>query len=108
MARLLWQQRKDIGPSPRLLAAMTDMPSTGRTLLWGGGDSTAYFGDTWEWDGSGWVQVADTGRAPFAAVGLVFDSIRNLTVLFASDVRTWGSKQQQAAHDPERERSHRR
>jgi len=86
MARLLWQQRQDIGPSPRLLAAMTDMPSTGRTLLWGGGDSTAYFGDTWEWDGSGWVQVADTGRAPFAAVGLVFDSIRNLTVLFTSDV----------------------
>jgi Galactose oxidase, central domain len=67
---------------------MTYVSSTGTTLLWGGHDGTAFFGDTWEWDGSGWVQVADTGPAPFAAVGLAFDSIRNIAVLFTSDLNS--------------------
>jgi hypothetical protein len=64
---------------------MVYVASTGKTVLWGGFDSTGPYGDTWEWDGSGWVQVADTGPAPFGAVGLAFDSIRNATVLFSSD-----------------------
>lgn len=84
MPRLLWQQRQDIGPAPRMGAAMVYM--TSRTLLWGGGDSGAFFGDTWEWDGEGWVQVADTGPAPFAWAGLAFDSNRNVAVLFTSNV----------------------
>jgi hypothetical protein len=85
MPRLLWQQRQDIGPAPRILSNMVYVASTGRTLLWGGFDSIGPYGDTWEWDGSGWVQVADTGPAPFGAVGLAFDSVRNVTVLFTSD-----------------------
>ncbi len=58
---------------------------TARSLLWGGGDKSTLFGDTWEWDGEGWVQVADTGPAPFGFVGLAFDSVRSVTVLFTSD-----------------------
>jgi hypothetical protein len=65
---------------------MVYMAPATRTLLWGGRGSGMFFGDTWEWDGEGWVQVADTGPAPFAYVGLAFDSNRNVTVLFTSDV----------------------
>src|SRR5215207_838598 len=85
MARLLWQHREDIGPSRRFLATTTYMSSTAKTHLWGGAEGSQRFGDTWEWDGSGWVQVADTGPTPFLAVGLAFDSVRNVTVLFTSD-----------------------
>jgi hypothetical protein len=63
---------------------MVYMSSVGKTLLWGGyGDDL--FGDTWEWDGDGWVQVADTGPTPYVFVGLAFDSLRKVTVFFTSD-----------------------
>lgn len=65
-----------------------------RSLLWGGRGPGTWFGDTWEWDGEGWVQVADMGPPPFAYAGLAFDSNRNVTVLFtenpANSIReTW-------------------
>lgn len=89
MARLLWQQRQDIGPAARIGAAMVYMASTARTLLWGGyDDSTPLLGDTWEWDGGGWVQVEDTGPAPFVFAGLAFDSRRNVAVFFSSNEAT--------------------
>jgi len=56
-----------------------------RTLLWGGGGDGTSFADTWEWDGEGWVQVADTGPDPFPWAGLAFDSNRNVAVLFTSN-----------------------
>lgn len=89
MARLLWQQRQDIGPPARIGAAMVYMASTARSLLWGGVDDSNAFGDTWEWDGEGWVQVEDTGPAPNALVGLAFDSDRNVTVLFTQTDTAW-------------------
>jgi hypothetical protein len=56
---------------------------TARTLLWGGAPSA---GDTWEWDGEGWVQVADTGPSLLVEyAGLVFDAKRNVAVLFTSN-----------------------
>jgi hypothetical protein len=69
---------------------MVYVASTSRTLLWGGlgEDATGdpmYTGDTWDWDGEGWVQVADTGPHPFGFVGLAFDSTRNVVVLFTSN-----------------------
>jgi hypothetical protein len=87
MMRVLWQQKQDIGPAARVAAAMVYNASTARTLLWGGYDVFAgiRFGDTWEWDGEGWVQVADTGPAPTAFAGLAFDSVRNVAVLFTSN-----------------------
>jgi hypothetical protein len=88
MARLLWQQRQDIGPPARIGAAMVYMASTARSILWGGGGLNV-FGDTWEWDGEGWVQVEDTGPAPSALVGLAFDSDRNVAVLFTQTDTAW-------------------
>src|SRR6266487_521522 len=83
MGRLLWQERQDIGPAPRA-TALTFISSKARTLLFGGVSYVApwYFGDTWEWDGEGWVQVADTGPDARASVKLSYDSDRNVTVLF--------------------------
>jgi hypothetical protein len=65
--------------------AMVYMSSVEKSVLWGGYSGNP-LGDTWEWDGDGWVQVADTGPAPFAFVGLAFDSSRNVAVFFTSDV----------------------
>jgi hypothetical protein len=85
MARLLWQQRQDIGPSNRVGPSMVYMASRGRTLLWGGYAALGFQGDTWEWDAEGWVQVADTGPPPTAFVGLSFDSNRDVVVLFTNN-----------------------
>jgi hypothetical protein len=84
MPRLLWQQRQDIGPPARFGAAMVYMTSREKSLLWGGFDGSEVLGDTWEWDGEGWIQVDDTGPAPSVqgAVGLAFDSVRKVAVFF--------------------------
>lgn len=83
MARLLWQQRQDIGPSKRTLAGMAYLAATGRTLLFGGvADADRLLNDTWEWDGEGWVQLADTGPSPRRLHLIAFDSARNVAVLF--------------------------
>jgi hypothetical protein len=66
-----------------MAAAMVYMTSTDRSLLWGGFNESQVFGDTWEWDGEGWVQVEDTGPAPYLHAGLAFDSVRNVTVFFS-------------------------
>ena len=65
---------------------MAFISSTGKTLLWGGAADTGYMGDTWEWDGEGWVQVADTGPAGFIYAGMAYDSSRNVVVLYTSNV----------------------
>jgi hypothetical protein len=83
MARLLWQQRQDIGPAPRTYAGTAYESSAARTLLFGGWTDTGgpFFADTWAWDGEEWVQLADTG--PSARVtNMVYDSARNVVVLF--------------------------
>jgi hypothetical protein len=83
MALLLWQQRQDIGPAPRAAAATAHLEATGKTLLWGGGGGQE-FNDTWEWDGEGWVQVADTGPTPTYLAGMAYDSNRDVAVVFTS------------------------
>ena len=83
MARLLWQQRQDIGPAARAYAGMAYEASSTRTLLFGGWTDTGgpFFGDTWAWDGEEWVQLTDTG--PSARVtNMAYDSARNVVVLF--------------------------
>jgi hypothetical protein len=64
---------------------MTYTASTERMLLWGGLGDQGFFNDTWEWDGEGWVQVADTGPGAFEGAGLSYDSVRNVAVLFTND-----------------------
>ena len=83
MAKVLWTQKQDMGPRPRIGHAMTyDAPR--RCVVLFGGDSlaNATFGDTWEWDGDSWTQVQDIGPAARAFHAMAFDGTRRRTVLF--------------------------
>jgi hypothetical protein len=46
----------------------------GRTVLFGGVDlsATVIFGDTWDWDGAIWTQVADFGADPCVSAAPAF------------------------------------
>lgn len=87
MAKLLWTQKQDIGPQPRVLHALAFDSTAGRTILFGGDSLSGHaYGDTWAWDGDNWTQVADIGPDPRAAHALAYDSTRNRIVLFGGTV----------------------
>ena len=67
MPPVLWTQRHDFGPSPRVRSAMA-YDSMRRSVVLFGGDPVraALIGDTWQWDGADWTQLADTGPSPRA------------------------------------------
>ena len=61
MADMLWIQKQDIGPRPRVVLGMAYDSVRKKVVLFGGyplGGGT--IGDTWEWDGTDWTQVADS------------------------------------------------
>src|SRR5207245_2328982 len=51
-------------------------------VLFGGGNLAGSMGDTWEWDGVRWTQVASTGPAPRSATAMAYDELRGKAVLF--------------------------
>ncbi|PYK04860.1 MAG: hypothetical protein DME66_08495, partial [Verrucomicrobia bacterium] len=53
-----------------------------RTILYGGASGSGFFGDTWEWDGNEWIQVADTGPEARCNHAVAFDTKRRRIVLF--------------------------
>ena len=82
-----WRLLTRSGPSGRAYAGITDdFNSRNRIVLFGGvGTSTNINqdnGDTWEWDGQSWTQVATTGPSPRNALCLAYDAIRQRVVLF--------------------------
>ncbi len=80
-----WSFRADLGPSPRERHAMAFDSARGVTVLFGGSEadgSGACLGDTWEWDGSSWTLVSESGPVPRAEHALAFDAARRVTVLF--------------------------
>lgn len=87
MSKILWTQKQDIGPAPRVQHALAFDSAAGRTILFGGDslDGTV-FGDTWSWDGDNWTQVADIGPAARTGHALAYDSTRNRIVLFGGVV----------------------
>ena len=88
VAKLLWQQREDIGPASRANCAMAYEASASRVILFGGGhwkDYVDVFNDTWGWDGDSWVQLADTGPSPRQLPRLAFDVDRQVIVLFGGN-----------------------
>lgn len=72
-------------PGPRAEAAMAYDPRRERVVLFGGYRRTAAgtlrLGDTWEWDGNGWREVATTGPAPRNGAALAYDQRLNAIVL---------------------------
>jgi hypothetical protein len=83
MARVLWTQKQDVGPSARGQHAVAYDPTRQRVVLVGGraGGATPE-ADTWEWDGGYWTQVADTGPDARGGHALAFDANRQRAVLF--------------------------
>ena len=62
MAKVLWTQKQDVGPSARGEHGIAYEEARERAVLFGGraGGGTLQ-GDTWEWDGTDWIEVAETG-----------------------------------------------
>jgi hypothetical protein len=84
--RWLWTQKENFGPSPRYGHAMAYDAARQRVVLFGGGVPEGAviraLNDTWEWDGSAWAQVADTGPSARLLAGMVYDDARQRLVLF--------------------------
>ena len=69
-------------------------PTRGRVVIFGGrNNALAPLGDTWEWDGDAWTQVADTGPSARPGPGMCFNRIAQRTILFGgsgqSDTWSW-------------------
>lgn len=73
----------DPGPVGRSRLAMAYDPLRGVTVLFGGrlagGEA---LGDTWEWDGVAWTQVADDDALARSRHAMVYDSDRGVMVVF--------------------------
>jgi hypothetical protein len=83
MAKVLWTQKQDIGPSARAQHAIAFDAARQRVVLFGGrGRGGAPQGDTWTWDGKNWTQLADTGPDARSGHALAFDVNRKRAVLF--------------------------
>lgn len=79
-------------PPVRLFGAMTFDSTRHRTVLFGGGNQAfTNLADTWEFDGTGWVQRAPATSPP-ALVGssMAYDSVRGVSVLFGGGAPTGG------------------
>jgi hypothetical protein len=88
-----WIQLADTGPSARAGAAMAADPSRQRVTLFSGANppgvnEPAPVSDTWEWDGSTWIQVADTGPAGRLGSAMAFDDGAGLLTLFGGSGAT--------------------
>ena len=87
----IWQRgrwsRVDVpGPGPRAEAAVAYDQRRARVVLFGGylrtPSGTVRLGDTWEWDGARWVQVASDGPSPRNGAAMAYDARRQRVLLF--------------------------
>jgi hypothetical protein len=72
----------EIAPPFAQLGMMAHDPLRRRTVWFGGGDNCTDSGETWEWDGNAWTRVATTGPAARRAGKMVYDSARDVVLLF--------------------------
>ncbi len=87
MAQGGWTQATSSGASPagRYGHAMAFDHQRGKIVLFGGANGVGTpLGDTWEWDGVSWVQVATTGPAARFGHAMAYDSLRGRTLMFGS------------------------
>jgi hypothetical protein len=73
--------------------AMAYEGSRGRVILFGGADASKVCGDTWEWDGSRWARVSQTGPGPRTFPAVAYDSLRKRVVLFGGNRVLFGTRQ---------------
>ena len=94
-----WTRVATTGPSPRHDASMVYDANRQRVVLYGGRAGSfpneVFQADTWEWNGTAWAKVADTGPGARAHQHMAYDRARSRVVLFGGfDVST-----QQELHD---------
>jgi hypothetical protein len=81
-----WSRIDVSGPGPRAEAAVAYDQHRARVVLFGGyyrGPSgTVRLGDTWEWDGTRWIQMAGDGPSPRNGAAMAYDARRQRVVLF--------------------------
>src|SRR6185295_2793722 len=90
----LWTQVGAVASSPheRVYHAMAYDSLRGRVVLFGGGFTGGLvLGDTWEWDGTYWTQVANSGPSPRYGHALAYDSRRRRVVLFGGQTKIPGT-----------------
>lgn len=91
---VVWRQVARIGPPARSLHAMAYDSARGRVVLFGGQSLAAstYYGDTWEWTGAEWLEVATAAHGPGARYGtaMAYDAAHGATVMFGG-IRTYGA-----------------
>ena len=92
-----WTSTAAKGPPPRAEASMAYDRDRGRMVLFGGYRRTAgvteRLGDTWEWDGEQWSEVAMDGPTPRNSAAMTYDELRHRIVLFGGpgpSNETWG------------------
>lgn len=80
-----WTQRMVTGPGPRSDHKMVYDASRGVVVLFGGGFDPATewcYSDTWEWDGTTWMQRAVIGGPPCWEHAMAYDAARAVTVAY--------------------------
>ncbi len=81
----VWTQRVVSGPPARSGHAMAYDIARGVTVLFGGytdPNTGAVSGETWEWNGTTWMQRVVTGPSPRNNHAMVYDAARGVSVLF--------------------------
>jgi hypothetical protein len=70
-------------PPPRSQFALTFDTVQGQVVLFGGGNGSALFNDTWVWNRQAWAQAQPASNpSPRAQTALAFDQTRGRAVLF--------------------------
>jgi hypothetical protein len=83
-----WHKVAGPGPGPRQGHVMVFDTKRNRVVLFGGsgigspGQPPPSLGDTWEYDGVSWKQVATSGPSPRGAAGGTFDAKRGVVIIF--------------------------
>jgi IPT/TIG domain-containing protein/galactose oxidase-like protein len=88
LAQVGWRQVVlESTPTGRYGHAMAGDTARGRTVLFGGADSSgSVLQDTWEWDGASWTNVfTPSSPPPRQQFAMVYDSARGRTVMFGGN-----------------------
>jgi hypothetical protein len=84
-----WNRLDVDGPSPRHSHAMVYDSARNEIVLFGGLDGNTrdsmLYGDTWAWNGTEWNKLADTGPSPRMGHTMIYDSKRDVIVLFGGN-----------------------
>jgi hypothetical protein len=86
LRNMQWKRSGSVGPPPRAEAAIAYDRDRGRIVLFGGyrrvAGVTQRLGDTWEWDGDQWKEVAVDGPTPRNSAAMTYDEHKRSVVLF--------------------------